>query len=86
MQDLSKLAKGFPSYGASMAGGNTVTEPIDQASGGAPAPGSTSEATNDIDATHGTSPNLDMVGMTDCSTVIGNHPAPLTAETWKKTN
>jgi hypothetical protein len=57
MQDLSSLAKGFPSYGASMAAGSTLTEKTGPE---AALPGSASEQTNGVDAKHGTTPDLDI--------------------------
>lgn len=78
MQDLSKMAKGSLIAGASMAGGNTISEvPF-----GSLEP-SSSEATQDVD-THG-NPNIDEGTPTDKYQTLthgdGYSPAPLT---WKK--
>jgi hypothetical protein len=58
MQELNSLiSDGWPSYGASMAAGSTLTEKThDQLA----TPGSPSEQTNGVDAKHGTTPDLDI--------------------------
>jgi hypothetical protein len=57
MKDLSHLGKGWPAFGNSMGGSNTLTDKDYDQLG---APGSASEATNDVDGTHGTAPELDL--------------------------
>ena len=78
MQDLSKMAKGSLIAGASMAGGNTISEvPF-----GSLEP-SSSEATQDVD-THG-NPNIDEGTPTDKYTRNPEHPAYHAAPLdWKK--
>jgi hypothetical protein len=57
IEDLSHLGAGWPAFGNSMGASNTLTDKAYDQLG---APGSASEATNDIDGSHGTAPELDL--------------------------
>jgi len=85
LKDLSKLVDdGWPAYGASMAGGNTVTSPPNPDGALHPAPGSTSESTADIIMTH--LPNLEIPSDQHVKPGMNLDGIPHPEHKWKKIN
>lgn len=83
MQDLSHLSKGWPSYGASMGGGNMIDNDVPQGK----APGSESEQTEivaqGVNHAGSVSPDLEVPAAQDDTKNVQSSSAAQAAAAWK---